>query len=57
VQKQSPVAIEDGAVVPSSEPGALVIQWDSAMVDFEVKNLGVTVEVSDRSERIFEISR
>lgn len=32
--------------MPASEPGALIIQWDSALIDFEVKNLGVTVEVS-----------
>eukprot|EP00243_Klebsormidium_subtile_P009247 TRINITY_DN4584_c0_g1_i2.p1 TRINITY_DN4584_c0_g1~~TRINITY_DN4584_c0_g1_i2.p1 ORF type:complete len:312 (+),score=41.68 TRINITY_DN4584_c0_g1_i2:216-1151(+) len=44
-QKQSPVAIEDSAAVPSSDPGPLNIVWNSALIDFQVENLGVTVEV------------
>ncbi|GAQ79411.1 carbonic anhydrase [Klebsormidium nitens] len=44
-QKQSPVAIEDSAAVPSSDPGALIITWNSALIDFQVQNLGVTVQV------------
>lgn len=45
-QKQSPVAIEDSAAVPSSDPGPLTIVWDSALINFQVQNLGVTVQVS-----------
>eukprot|EP00243_Klebsormidium_subtile_P009246 TRINITY_DN4584_c0_g1_i1.p1 TRINITY_DN4584_c0_g1~~TRINITY_DN4584_c0_g1_i1.p1 ORF type:complete len:290 (+),score=34.95 TRINITY_DN4584_c0_g1_i1:383-1252(+) len=43
--RQSPVAIEDCATLRSSNPGLLTIVWNSALTNFEVENLGVTVQV------------